>query len=89
MARTGQEYIEALKANPPNLWLKGEKIGDPTEHSSPCGVVEPPAQMHNVQHCPEYNDALTDALPMLEKPVRASLRRGPGRSSETLRRLRS
>lgn len=32
MARTGKQYLEALRQNPPNLWHKGEKVEDPTTH---------------------------------------------------------
>jgi 4-hydroxyphenylacetate 3-monooxygenase len=72
MARTGSEYIEALKANPPNLWLKGEKVEDPTEHPAFRGVVESVARLYDMQHDPEHKDVLTYPSPTSGKPVGTS-----------------
>lgn len=72
MARTGNDYIEALKANPPNLWLKGEKIEDPTTHPAFCGVVESMAALYDMQHDPNYKDTLTYTSPTSGNPVGTS-----------------
>jgi 4-hydroxyphenylacetate 3-monooxygenase len=69
MVRTGSDYIEALKANPPNLWLKGEKIEDPTEHPAFRGVVGSMARLYDMQHDPEHKDTLTYTSPTSGKPV--------------------
>ena len=31
-ARTGDEYIAGLRENPPELYLQGERVTDPTTH---------------------------------------------------------
>lgn len=52
MARTGAEYIEALKTRPPNLWYKGEKVEDPTTHPVFRGIVRTMAALYDLQHDP-------------------------------------
>ncbi|AEB12004.1 4-hydroxyphenylacetate 3-monooxygenase, oxygenase component [Marinithermus hydrothermalis] len=69
MARTGQEYIEALKENPPNLWIKGEKVEDPTTHPAFKGVVQSMARLYDMQHDPQYKEVLTYTSPTSGKPV--------------------
>lgn len=59
MARTGKQYLEALKSNPPNLWYKGEKVEDPTTHSVFRGITHSLARMYDMQHDPRYRDILT------------------------------
>lgn len=69
MARTGSDYVEALKANPPNLWLKGDRVEDPTEHPAFRGVVASMARLYDMQHDPDYRDKLTYASPTSGNPV--------------------
>jgi 4-hydroxyphenylacetate 3-monooxygenase len=59
MARTGAEYIEALRMRPPNLWYKGEKVEDPTTHPVFRGIVRTMAALYDLQHDPRYREALT------------------------------
>jgi 4-hydroxyphenylacetate 3-monooxygenase len=59
MARTGAEYIEALRMRPPNLWYKGEKVEDPTTHPVFRGIVRAMAALYDLQHDPRYREALT------------------------------
>lgn len=59
MARTGAEYLEALKERPPNLWYKGEKVEDPTAHPVFRGIVRTMAALYDLQHDPRYREALT------------------------------
>ena len=59
MARTGAEYIEALKTRPPNLWYKGEKVEDPTTHPVFRGIVRTMAALYDLQHDPRYREVLT------------------------------
>ena len=74
MARTGAEYIEALKENPPNLWLRGERIEDPTTHAAFRGVVRTMARLYDLQHDPAHKDVLTYPSPKTGKPVGMSFR---------------
>lgn len=59
MARTGAEYLEALRERPPNLWYKGEKVEDPTTHPVFRGIVRTMAALYDLQHDPRYREALT------------------------------
>lgn len=59
MARTGKQYLEALKQNPPNIWYKGEKVEDPTTHPVFKGVTHALARLYDMQHDPRYQDILT------------------------------
>ena len=59
MARTGKQYLEALKQNPPNIWYKGEKVADPTTHPVFKGIAYSMARLYDMQHDPKYCDTLT------------------------------
>ncbi len=72
MARTGGDYVEALRASPPNLWLKGEKIEDPTTHPAFRGVIGSMARLYDMQRDPEYRDKLTFESPSSGDPVGTS-----------------
>lgn len=59
MARTGKQYLEALRTNPPNIWYKGEKVLDPTAHPVFKGITHALAELYDMQHDPRYQDILT------------------------------
>lgn len=73
MARTGRDYIEALKTNSPNLWLKGERIEDPTTHPAFRGVVQSMADLYDMQNEAEYREILTYTSPSTGERVGTSL----------------
>ncbi len=79
MARTGEAYIEALRTNPPNLWLKGERVEDPTTHPAFAGVVRSMAALYDLQHDPEWRDVLTYPSPSSGRPVGMSFRESRSR----------
>lgn len=59
MARSGKEYLQALKENPPNLWYKGQKVADPTTHPVFKGITHALAELYDMQHDPRHRDILT------------------------------
>jgi 4-hydroxyphenylacetate 3-monooxygenase len=59
MARTGKQYLEALRQNPPNIWYKGERVEDPTAHPVFKGITHTLARLYDMQHDPRYRDILT------------------------------
>ena len=59
MARTGKQYLEALRQNRPNLWYKGERVEDPTTHPVFKGITHTLARLYDMQHDPRYRDILT------------------------------
>ncbi len=81
-ARTGKQYLEALRNNPPNLWYKGQKVEDPTAHPVFRGITQTLAQLYDMQHDPRYRDVLTYE----EKGQRYAMSLLPARSKEDLAR---
>ncbi|MCS7059176.1 MAG: 4-hydroxyphenylacetate 3-monooxygenase, oxygenase component [Meiothermus sp.] len=59
MARSGKEYLEALRKDPPNLWYKGQRVEDPTAHPVFRGITHMLARLYDLQHDPRYRDVLT------------------------------
>ena len=51
-ARSGQQYIERLKERPPTLYLRGERVEDPTTHPGLSGGVKTVARLYDLQHTP-------------------------------------
>ncbi len=62
--RTGQEVIDGLKANPPTLFINGERITDPTTHPVTKNAVASLAHLYDLQHDPELRDIMTFESPM-------------------------
>jgi 4-hydroxyphenylacetate 3-monooxygenase len=59
MTRTGEQYVTALRRNPPNIWHKGEPVRDASTHPVFKGIVESLAKLYDMQHDPKYQNALT------------------------------
>jgi 4-hydroxyphenylacetate 3-monooxygenase len=62
-ARTGNEYITGLRENPPELYLQGERVKDPTTHAGLRNGVHTLAGLYDMQHDPELRDAMTYVSP--------------------------
>lgn len=58
-ARTGTQFLEGLKRNPPNIWLDGQKVEDPTTHPATANVARSIAHLYDLQHRPELVDTMT------------------------------
>ena len=39
-ARTGDDVLTRLRERPPNLWLDGEQVADPTTHPATAGMAK-------------------------------------------------
>ena len=57
-ARTGKEVIDRLKNRPPNLWLEGQLVEDPTSHPRTHNAVHSLAALYDLQ----YRDDLVDIM---------------------------
>ena len=57
-ARTGKEVIDRLKNRPPNLWLEGQLVEDPTSHPRTHNAVRSLAALYDLQ----YRDDLVDIM---------------------------
>ncbi len=58
-AKTGAEFLERLRRNPPTLYIDGQRVEDPTTHPSTKNMSASLAGLYDLQHSPEYRDLLT------------------------------
>ncbi|MBB6099032.1 4-hydroxyphenylacetate 3-monooxygenase [Deinobacterium chartae] len=58
-ARTGSEFLEGLRKNPPNLYIDGVRVTDPTTHPATRNVAHSIARLYDLQHDPQLQDVLT------------------------------
>src|SRR5918911_5446911 len=68
-ARTGQQYIDGLKAQEREVWLGGERVRDVTTHPGLSGGVKAIARLYDMQHDPALREAMTYASPSTGEPV--------------------
>ena len=62
-ARTGDEFLRGLRENPPQLYLQGERVKDPTSHGGLSNGVHTLARLYDMQHEPELRDVMTYVSP--------------------------
>src|ERR1700733_5989971 len=62
-ARTGQQYIEGLRAQEREIWLGGERVKDVTTHPGLAGVVKPIASLYDMQHDAKLKKVMTYKSP--------------------------
>ena len=63
-ARTGKEVIARLQSRPPNLWLDGQFVEDPTQHPKTRNAVRSLAALYDLQ----YRDDLVDTMTVKPPP---------------------
>jgi 4-hydroxyphenylacetate 3-monooxygenase len=68
-ARTGQQYIDGLKAQQREVWLGGERVRDVTTHPGLSGGVRAIAQLYDMQHDPALREIMTYPSPSSGEPV--------------------
>ena len=68
-ARTGQQYIDGLRAQEREVWLGGERVHDVTTHKGLAGGVRAIANLYDMQHDPELREVMTFASPSTGEPV--------------------
>jgi 4-hydroxyphenylacetate 3-monooxygenase len=62
-ARTGQQYIEGLRAQEREIWLGGERVRDVTRHQGLAGGVKAIASLYDMQHDPALKKVMTYKSP--------------------------
>lgn len=67
--RTGQQYVEGLKARPREVWLRGERVNDVTTHPAFRAQVQSIARLYDLQHDSRHADTLTYQSPTTGKRV--------------------
>jgi 4-hydroxyphenylacetate 3-monooxygenase len=62
-ARTGQEYLEGLRAQDRQVWLGGERVKDVTTHPGLANGARAIAALYDMQHDPGLRDEMTYVSP--------------------------
>lgn len=62
-ARTAHDVLTRLQKNPPNLWVDGERITDPTTHPTTANAAASLAALYDLQLRPDLVDAMTFESP--------------------------
>ena len=68
-ARTGQQYIEGLRAQEREVWLGGERVKDVTRHKGLSGGVRAIAGLYDMQHDAKLRKVMTYKSPTSGEPV--------------------
>jgi len=68
-ARTGQQYIEGLRAQEREVWLGGERVRDVTRHPGLANGARAIARLYDMQHDPMLSEIMTFASPSSGEPV--------------------
>lgn len=58
-ARTGAQFLERLRQQPPNLYVDGARVEDPTTHPATRNIARSLAGLYDLQHDPKWRDLLT------------------------------
>jgi 4-hydroxyphenylacetate 3-monooxygenase len=67
--RTGQQYLDGLRAAKAEIWLGGERIDDVTCHPATRGAAHSIARLYDMQHDPATRDQMTYTSPTSGEPV--------------------
>lgn len=62
-ARTGQQYLDGLRAQDREVWLNGERVRDVTTQRGLSGGAHTIAALYDMQHDPELRDGMTFVPP--------------------------
>jgi 4-hydroxyphenylacetate 3-monooxygenase len=62
-ARTGAQFLDGLRARPPEIWIGGERVRDPLAHPAFRNVVRSVAALYDMQHDPALRDEMTYVSP--------------------------
>jgi 4-hydroxyphenylacetate 3-monooxygenase len=62
-ARTGAEYLQGLRAQEREVWLRGERVKDVTTHPGLANGARSVAALYDMQHDPALRDEMTYVSP--------------------------
>ncbi len=68
-ARTGQEYLERLRSQRPEVYIQGERIEDVTTHPATRQGARSMAHLYDMQHDPALKAEMTYPSPTSGEPV--------------------
>src|ERR1700759_4617894 len=55
-ASTGQQYLESIRANQPEVYFDGELVKDLTTHPAFVGPIKTLMEQYDLQHDPRFRD---------------------------------
>lgn len=84
--RSGQQFIDGLKASPREVWINGERVADVTTHPAFSRIVRQLARLYDTQVDPATRDMMTYVEP--ETGERAGMAFMPAKTVDDLRRRR-
>jgi len=67
--RTGQQFLEGLRKQPRQVWLRGQRVEDVTSHAALVSPARHIASLYDMQHDPQWRDVLTYTSPTTGDPV--------------------
>jgi 4-hydroxyphenylacetate 3-monooxygenase len=62
-ARTGQQFLDGLRHQERDVWLRGERVKDVTAHPGLANGARAIASLYDMQHDPALRDAMTYVSP--------------------------
>jgi len=68
-ARTGQQYLDGLRAQEREVWLGGERVKDVTKHKGLAGGAHAIARLYEMQHDAAQREVMTFPSPTTGEPV--------------------
>ncbi len=68
-ARDGQQFLDGLRRDPPNLYVDGERVLDPTAHRATSAAARAIADLYDMQLSGETGCDMTFASPSTGEPV--------------------
>ncbi len=68
-ARTGADYLERLRDAPPEIYMEGQRIKDPTSHPTLANGARTLSSLYDLQHDPEIGPEMTFKSPSSGDPV--------------------
>ncbi len=67
--RTGQDYLDRLKAHPREVWIRGQRVDDVASHPAFAKPAAHIAHLYDMQHDPRLAPVLTYPSPTTGQPV--------------------
>jgi len=71
-ARTGAQFLAGLRAQPREVWIRGERVDDVTAHPALAMPAQHIAHLYDMQHDPAHRDVLTYPSPTSGQRVGAA-----------------
>ncbi|HET7881574.1 MAG TPA: 4-hydroxyphenylacetate 3-monooxygenase, oxygenase component [Acetobacteraceae bacterium] len=68
-ARTGRQYLNGLREQEREIWLRGERVKDVTTHPGLAGGAQAIAALYDMQGDPRYRDEMTYTSPSTGEQV--------------------